>query len=540
MTNSENIEVKIPPDQTIPGTHPIIIIGPNGSGKTTFGSQLAIQNNAEWIPATRNLEFADSIPMQTTVQAQSVHSNSKNKQRNEIWRQANDLINLLAKLKAEENEEAIAFKRAYRSGKREDPPLTKIENLTGIWNSLFPKREINFSSYSPKVKANHRTNPAPFAIGRMSGGERVALYLLARIIDAPIGIIVIDEPELHFHGVLARKFWNALEILRTDCRFVYITHDLPFALSRNNPQFIIVTSESNHQILPPQTNIPDEIIESVLGAASFSISAKNFIFCEGSKLNKKDNELYSAWLQDDNTVIIPVGSCEEVIKCVEVFNSNEAVIGLQAKGIIDRDFRSDEFLSQLPENIQPLSLHEIESLYCTKNVYAAVAKYMGVSAADIETAYKNFISQVKQHFISNPLEKNKIILERTRQRTEEKSKSLLNGLHTETNIDIVKSSYLAALNITNWSFSPENYFDEEKTRVETVLEEAATAEQLLIILPGKTLFSRIINSLGITQESFLNLVISALNTTSEIKSSPLKTLKTELIAALHSHKPFQE
>lgn len=536
----ENIEIKIQPDQTIPGTHPVIIIGPNGSGKTTFGSQLASNNGAEWIPATRNLEFGDAIPMQTTEQAENSLTSSKNQQRSQIWTQANDLISLLSKLKAEENTSAIAFQKAFRAGHREDSPLTKIEKLTGIWNSLFPKREIDFSSYSPKVKASHRTNPSQFAIGRMSGGERVALYLLARIIVAPSGIIVVDEPELHFHGVLARKFWNTLEILRTDCRFVYITHDLPFALSRNNAQFIIVTSEVDRQILPPQTNIPDEIIEGVLGAASFSISAKKFIFCEGSKLNKKDDELYSTWLQDDGTVVIPVGSCEEVIKCVEVFNNNEAIVGLQAKGIIDRDYRSDEFLDGLPENIEPLALHEIESLYCTKNVFYAVAKYLGTSTADIESKYSDFITEGKRHFTDNTLEKNKIILERTKQRTEEKSKSILNSLHTETNIDTVKISYLAALNIGNWTFSPENYFDEEKTRIEGILGETSTHDDLLRLLPGKTLFPRIISSLGMTQESFLNLVISALNAPTETEQTPLQILKTELIKALEPYKPFQE
>ena len=88
----ENIEIKIQPDQTIAGIHPVIIIGPNGSGKTTFGSQLASHNGAEWIPATRNLEFGDAIPMQTTEQAENSLSSSKNQQRSQIWTQANDLI----------------------------------------------------------------------------------------------------------------------------------------------------------------------------------------------------------------------------------------------------------------------------------------------------------------------------------------------------------------------------------------------------------------------------------------------------------------
>lgn len=533
------MDIRIPNEQNIAGQHPVIIIGPNGSGKTTFGSELATLNNAEWIPATRNLEFSEEIPMQTSEQAENSLKTSKTQQRNDIWRQANDLISLLAKLKAEDSASAIAFKRSYRSGERTDPPLTKIEQLASIWNSLFPKREIDFSSYSPKVKAGHRSTSTPFAIGKMSGGERVALYLLAKIIDAPSGIIVIDEPEVHFHGVLARKFWNTLETLRKDCRFVYITHDLPFAVSRDNGQFIIVTSETERQILPPQTNITDEIIESVLGAATFSITAKNFLFCEGSKFNKKDDGLYSAWLEEDDTVVIPVGSCEQVIKCVEVFNRNEAIKGLTAKGIIDRDFRSDDFLGNLPANIHALDLHEIESIYCTETVFKAIAKYLGKNEADAGNSHLQFIAKAKKHFTDNHNERNKIVLERTKQRTEEQAKKLLNRLGTEENIDVIKAKYLEALNMTNWPFSPETFFDEERQRIENALTPTASINDLLRLFPGKILLSLALGELHMTQNDFLNLAISALNIPSNDDIDALKVLKSDLPIALESHKPFR-
>ncbi len=57
------MDIKIQNGKIISGTHPVIIIGSNGSGKTTFGSKLATANVAEWIPATRNLEFGAAIPV---------------------------------------------------------------------------------------------------------------------------------------------------------------------------------------------------------------------------------------------------------------------------------------------------------------------------------------------------------------------------------------------------------------------------------------------------------------------------------------------
>ena len=55
------------------------------------------------------------------------------------------------------------------------------------------------------------------------------LYLAARVLTAEPGILVIDEPELHMHRKLAiTDYWNKLEEMRGDIRFVYITHELHF------------------------------------------------------------------------------------------------------------------------------------------------------------------------------------------------------------------------------------------------------------------------------------------------------------------------
>lgn len=538
MRSVNKVDIKIQNGTNIPGTHPIIIIGPNGSGKTTFGAKLASHNNATWISATRNLDFSDAIPMAKTEAAESNLSANRNQQRNSIWRQAHDFIHLMTKLKAENVESALAFKQAYLDGERAAPPPTKLDKLADIWASMFPERKIDFFVDEPKVTALHGDNISPFSYIKMSGGERVALYLLATIIDAPAGIIIIDEPEIHFHGLLSRKFWNEVEIFRSDCRFIYITHDLPFAISRKNGQFMIINPKMKEKIFPPEKNIPDEIIESVLGAATFSISAKNFIFCESKKNNKKDPGFYSAWLKDDDTVVIPVGSCDQVIDCVAVFNSNEALKGLQAKGIIDRDFRPDDYLENPPENIYVLALHEIESLYCTKEVFTAMAKHLGIKDADIKTKYQNFITKGRNRFKNNSVEKNKIILNRVKQRTEEQTKKILNELDTESDINAIKKNYIDALKVENWPFDPSTCFEEEMGKIEAALEEKASEKELLKIFPGKDLFSIALGELGVNQERFLILLNEVLNISESDDKNSFQDLKMELIAGLKSYKPF--
>jgi AAA domain, putative AbiEii toxin, Type IV TA system len=163
----------------------------------------------------------------------------------------------------------------------------------------------------------------------MSEGERTALYLITRIVDSSKNIIVVDEPEIHFHPLLARAFWNAMETHKKDVLFVYVTHDIPFALSRNQPTICFIRSHGSFDDIN-EKDIPDDAINTILGAASFSISATRLIFCEGG-LDAKDHRLLKAWYNCPNTAVIPVGGCSKVRQCVDVFNGNHATKNIEAQ-----------------------------------------------------------------------------------------------------------------------------------------------------------------------------------------------------------------
>ena len=45
----------------------------------------------------------------------------------------------------------------------------------------------------------------------------------------PGGWIFVDEPELHLHKSIQASLWTAIEAVRSDCLFVYLTHDTEFA-----------------------------------------------------------------------------------------------------------------------------------------------------------------------------------------------------------------------------------------------------------------------------------------------------------------------
>jgi ABC-type cobalamin/Fe3+-siderophores transport system ATPase subunit len=81
----------------------------------------------------------------------------------------------------------------------------------------------------------------------MSDGERSILYVAARVLTGEEPVILVDEPELHMHSRLSVQFWDEAGKLRSDCRFVYVTHDLNFALSRRRATVLMARASDTAQ-----------------------------------------------------------------------------------------------------------------------------------------------------------------------------------------------------------------------------------------------------------------------------------------------------
>jgi ABC-type lipoprotein export system ATPase subunit len=497
--------IRIPDGDELGGSHSLVIIGPNGSGKTRFGATLAEQNSADHIGALRNIQLNPQISMRPAAQVTKELSDNLSRRRKRYWEMSSEIELLFSKLLAEDSMSATRFRDAHADGLSPSIEDTTIRELRRVWGTFFPGRKIDLGGYAAKVHATHYGAESEYNAQQMSDGERVALYLAARVLDAKGPLIVVDEPEIHFHSRLAVRFWNELESIRSDCRFVYITHDLTFALSRKTAQFLIVQPQKKPHLLPLDAELPPHTAMALLGAASFSVYAQRIVFCEGEESGSLDISIYSAWFKDQDTVVIPVGSCDNVIRCVQAFNEARLVTSVECIGTIDRDYWPDSYLDSLPDAVHALPFHEIESLLSTRGVFAAVATHQGVSKG-VDDRYDAGLLESRQTFVGGKLCKQ--VSERFKRRCEIAALSVLSGLKQSDTLSDLEVLHVNAVAELHRKIQADTIFREERETIEDAL--SGTDQTFLKILPGKGALGALSKKLNLTIEGYVKLIKSGL------------------------------
>jgi energy-coupling factor transporter ATP-binding protein EcfA2 len=118
-----------------------------------------------------------------------------------------------------------------------------------------------------------------YAANFMSDGEKVVLYIVGQVLTAPENcFIIVDEPEIFLNKNILNKLWYKLETLKSDCKFIYLTHDLDFAIDRQYAYKYWIKSytKENFDFSEIENNeIPEKLTMELLG------SQKNILFCEG-------------------------------------------------------------------------------------------------------------------------------------------------------------------------------------------------------------------------------------------------------------------
>ncbi len=400
----------------------LIILGPNGSGKTSFANFLKnLDTHVKVIPASKPIKAVGHIP--------SIYNSSLANYNDELYRGGVLNQDLLQKLIIGMCTEHDDIARKYMDTGKKDKEST-YEKVKDIFDAFFEVKLDN-SAFSIKAMKAKKQDGIPFDFNSMSDGERVAFFYIATVIAAPYqSFIIVDEPENHLNPAIYNKIWEKLIEKRKDCQFIFISHTIEFVSARSNYELAKIKSfiypdKFEFDFLGDSLNdIQSELIVEILG------SRKPILFCEGSK-SDYDYRVYESLFGEKYT-IVPAGNCISVERSVEACNIYATTYNLQtAIGIVDSDLKSDGEIELLrKKQIFTLSCNEIEMLLIDEKIFKKALERVFKQ----ESLFENF----KQSLFCKLEERRSYIIKRlVKTQVDEKLRNaIIDDKHNKTKEDI--------------------------------------------------------------------------------------------------------
>ena len=445
----------------------IVMIGANGSGKSTFARQLRghLASNVVILAAQRFLQHqksdswpasGDEIAVVQEFQHGTKHEVDFNTFKHMITTDMDSLINALMSQHMDCAIKAYGGKPCFES---------VLDKTISIWQEVIEHRKIEINRTGLRIYGD---NIAPYDFNYLSDGEKAVFYYIGHILlAAESSFIVVDEPENHLHATICNKLWDTLEKVRSDCKFIYLTHNLSFATNRSNCT-VLWNKEYrppytwDFEVLPDTGIIPEQLIMKIVG------SRKNVCFCEGNDNSSIDFKLYSILFPQ--YTVIPVHGHRDVIDFVNVYNQTASFV-TTAVGIIDGDHHLPEQVNKWKEQkIYTLPINEIENILCDDYVLQKAAERFCSEEGAVEKFHELFWQlldenkeiqatqyvneYVNNSFVSNFLHEkkdiNKLIGELQLITSEQSLRDLYNATLSKIEDFFVKKDYSAALKFVNF------------------------------------------------------------------------------------------
>ena len=341
-----------------------VIIGANGAGKSSLINELRKNSIDEMyvLPAQKLLYFVLNIHERNNVTKEKYISESKQVDikidtidlypfhiENSISNTFTKLITLLVK-----DYTNIVTRR---SRKEKDLPPTLWDRVEQIWNQIFP--EIIFELEPDDRVVKVEKNGSKYSINGLSDGERCILFYIGNVLLAPENsYIIVDEPETFLNAAVYNELWDLLISERSDCQFIFASHNMDFVQSRTNATYIWCKKfeapyNLEYQKLDDSLNLPLKLLTEVSG------TKKPILFCEGTKTSI-DYQIYSK-LFSELCFVKPVQGHKQVIQYTKAYNKLKKSHGNEAYGIIDYDWMDGARIQNYKKkNIFVLPFNEIE------------------------------------------------------------------------------------------------------------------------------------------------------------------------------------
>ncbi|MDD2729624.1 DUF4435 domain-containing protein [Malikia sp.] len=370
----------------IPHNGSVVIVGANGSGKSRLGTWIERNTGGfvHRISAQRGLDVPEYTQLKSLEQSTNdllwgnenpQYANAQYKwghrwgNRPETFLQQ-DYGKVLSALFAANAERDRKHSEETRIKQQYIPvPDSPIDKLVRLWREILPHRIVAFED--GKIVVRNQSNGASYHGKEMSDGERVALYLMGQVLLAPAGsILVIDEPEIHLHSSIMQSMWDKLEEEKDDCLFVFITHDLNFASTRVSTTNIWVrdfdgANTWTWEFVSEVEEFPESLLLELLG------NRRTVVFVEGEK-GGKDHSIYQAIYRNYN--VVPRNGCDRVIESTKALRINKTFHHVDALGLIDRDYRTEEEIAALTDSgVHCVEVAEVENILLNEHTLRTVA-----------------------------------------------------------------------------------------------------------------------------------------------------------------------
>ena len=454
---------------TISSGHAAVFVGANGSGKTSLSVYFGGVHGekAHRIPAQKSLSLDPKVVKIPQDQAlaglrfgtdqEGFHSTEH--RTNNRWKSPTHFVRdydfLLQALFADQANTSLLAYHSINSGAQGSEQQfrsTKFDQLKDIWQRLLPRRKLHITGDNISVSSSNRSGK--YLASVMSDGERAIFYMIGQaLVAAENQLLIIDEPEQHLHPSIMSKLWNELEAARTDCAFIYFTHDLTFAATRNAQKYVIhelaltATGDNDNdndnvnlrvtwdvKCVPDDTGFSEEITTLMLG------SRQPILFVEGTE-NSLDLPIYRACYPE--WTVIPRSSCTDVIHSVVAMRKNDAFTRVTCTGIVD----GDDYDKREKERIENLGIHilsvsEIENLLLLPSVTASILEIEGYVGANLVKKQDELKSAIFKT-LDNPKMIEEVVVEYCKRRIDRSLKKV--DLSTSKTPSELQGSYESAI-----------------------------------------------------------------------------------------------
>jgi hypothetical protein len=200
-------------------------------------------------------------------------------------------------------------------------------------------------------------------------------------------------------------------------------------------------------------------------------------------------------MQDANLLIVPLCGCHDVRNAVTRIGIWEKVApSVRLFGVIDRDYRDDEFIESQKNTLHVLEYHEVESFLCHPTVVQALAEAIGTG--ETITSEASIVEQIAEYCSTIMMD---VVLQRTIFRA-----------RINLNVSIDRSHNLRNINEKTLREYIRNAASEEQRKAEDVIGPDATekiflyelgrfrdaisnrdVDEMLKLAPGKSLLKKL-------------------------------------------------